>query len=49
MVRPDFFDRLKQTSYSGPICQHHEYDLGDARQRLAAMQHDLEVLKEWLA
>jgi sugar phosphate isomerase/epimerase len=49
MVDRAFFDRLKKTAYRGPICQHHEYDLGDARQRTAHFRRDLEVLKEWLA
>jgi sugar phosphate isomerase/epimerase len=49
MVNRAFFDRLKQTAYSGPICQHHEYDLGDAQQMTVRLQHDLKVLKEWLA
>jgi sugar phosphate isomerase/epimerase len=49
MVNRTFFDRLKQTTYQGPICQHHEYDLGDSDQMTARMQHDLKVLKEWLA
>jgi sugar phosphate isomerase/epimerase len=49
MVSRTFFDRLKQTAYRGPICQHHEYDLGDAAQKTAHFQHDLKVLKEWLA
>jgi sugar phosphate isomerase/epimerase len=49
MVNRTFFDRLKQTTYQGPICQHHEYDLGDSEQMTARLQHDLKVLKEWLA
>jgi sugar phosphate isomerase/epimerase len=49
MVHRAFFDRLKTSAYRGPICQHHEYDLGDARQMTAHLQHDLKVLKEWLA
>ena len=48
MVNRVFFQRLKQTGYHGPICQHHEYDLGDAQQMTARLQHDLKVLKEWL-
>jgi hypothetical protein len=49
MVNRAFVDRLKKTAYRGPICQHHEYDLGDARQMTVHLQHDLQVLKEWLA
>ncbi len=29
MVNRDFFKRLAATNYSGPICQHHEYELGE--------------------
>ena len=49
MVSRAFFDRLKRSAYRGPICQHHEYDLGDRRQMTAHLQRDLKVLKEWLA
>jgi sugar phosphate isomerase/epimerase len=49
MVSRAFFDRLKQTAYRGPICQHHEYDLGDPAQMTARLQRDLKVLKKWLA
>jgi sugar phosphate isomerase/epimerase len=49
MVNRTFFEWLKKTAYSGPICQHHEYELGNDRERLAHLQHDLKVLKEWLA
>jgi hypothetical protein len=49
MVNRSFFTWLKNTAYRGPICQHHEYPLGDADQMLAHFQHDLKVLKEWLA
>jgi sugar phosphate isomerase/epimerase len=49
MVNRAFFKRLKQTAYRGPICQHHEYDLGDSKQMTAHLQRDLRVLKEWLA
>lgn len=49
MVRRRFFTWLKTTSYRGPICQHHEFNLGEGPQRLANLQRDLKVLKEWLA
>ena len=29
MVNRDFFKRLPATNYTGPICQHHEYELGE--------------------
>ena len=49
MVSRAFFDRLKKSDYRGPICQHHEYDLGDARRMTDHLRRDLKVLKEWLA
>jgi sugar phosphate isomerase/epimerase len=48
MVHQAFFDTLKQSPYAGPIAQHHEYELGDRKQMVAAMQKDLRVLKAWL-
>lgn len=49
MVNRGFFDWLRKTQYRGPICQHHEYPLGDTNEMVAHFQHDLKVLKEWLA
>lgn len=48
MVHRSFFDWLKKTAYRGPICQHHEYELGDRNEMLAHMQRDLQTLKKWL-
>lgn len=49
MVNRAFFDWLKTTAYRGPICQHHEYPLGDQTQMIAHFQRDLKVLQHWLA
>ena len=49
MVNRDFFKRLKATSYAGPICQHHEYEVGDREQMRAHFKKDLATLREWLA
>lgn len=49
MVNRVFFNRLKQSAYSGPICQHHEYELGNATEMTDYMKHDLKVLREWLS
>lgn len=49
MVNRAFFDGLKKSSYRGPICQHHEYRVGEGPERIANMQRDLKVLKGWLA
>jgi hypothetical protein len=48
-VSKAFFDNLKKTAYNSPICQHHEYEMGDQKQMLGHMQRDQKVLKEWLA
>jgi sugar phosphate isomerase/epimerase len=48
MVNRSFFDWLKKTQYRGPICQHHEYPLGQPETTLAYFQRDLKVLREWL-
>jgi len=48
MVQRDFFNRLKATSYAGPICQHHEYELGDDNEMRAHFKKDLATLREWL-
>ena len=49
MVNRSFFAWLKQTKFQGPISQHHEYDHGSGKPMIAKMQHDLRVLREWLA
>lgn len=49
MVDRKFFDFLKKTKYRGPICQHHEYPLGQTPDAIAHFQQDLKVLKTWLA
>jgi sugar phosphate isomerase/epimerase len=48
MVNREFFRRLKASGYEGPICQHHEYELGEHSQMVAQMKRDLDVLKRWL-
>jgi hypothetical protein len=49
MVDQAFFEWLKTTSFTGPICQHHEYDHGEAKPMIAKIKKDLKVLQEWLA
>ena len=50
MVNKKFFTTLAASPYAGPICQHHEYELGKtpAEQR-AHYKRDLETLRGWLA
>ena len=49
MVDRSFFASLRRSGFSGPICQHHEYPLGDRGEMVAHMRRDLRVLKDWLA
>lgn len=49
MVRKEFFDWLKKSSYQGPISQHCEYLHGDGPEQMAAMKKDCTLLKSWLA
>jgi len=49
MVDRSFFTWLKQSEFRGPICQHHEYPLGDRAEMVGHMRRDLHVLKSWLA
>jgi sugar phosphate isomerase/epimerase len=49
MVSRNFFQLVKATGYAGPICQHHEYELGDGEQMRAHFKKDLAALREWLA
>ncbi len=48
MISKNFFKILKATKYSGPICQHHEYELGDRENALAHYKRDLATLREWI-
>ncbi|MBP8255768.1 MAG: sugar phosphate isomerase/epimerase [Opitutaceae bacterium] len=44
-----FLTTLKESSYSGPLCQHHEYRWKDDAELIAKMRQDLSTLKQWLA
>jgi len=47
-VSRDFFKRLQATNYAGPICQHHEYELGESDAMRAHFKKDLATLRDWL-
>ena len=50
MVDRKFFATLAASQYSGPICQHHEYDLGKTpAENVAHFKRDLQTLRGWLA
>jgi sugar phosphate isomerase/epimerase len=50
MVSRRFFQTLEQSAFAGPVCQHHEYDLGKTpAEHLAHFKEDLKTLRGWLA
>jgi len=48
MISPSFFKTLVQSSFSGIVCQHCEYELGKGAERVAAMKKDRAELKRRL-
>ena len=48
MVSRSFFATLKNSAFTGPIVQHHEYPVGSGAEMIKAMRKDLEVLQGWL-
>jgi hypothetical protein len=48
-VEKSFLTNLKKSSFSGPLCQHHEYDHGVGAEMIANFKRDLTTLREWLA
>jgi hypothetical protein len=49
MVSRKFFDTLATTQYGGPVCQHHEYELGKTpAENIRHFKEDLKTLRGWL-
>jgi sugar phosphate isomerase/epimerase len=49
MLNRKFFSTLAKSSYRGPLCQHHEYDLGKTpAEMLAYFKQDLQTFRQWL-
>ena len=48
MIRREFFDWLKKSSYRGPISLHVEYISGDTPENLSQMKRDQAKLREWI-
>lgn len=48
LVRPEFFEWLKRSSYRGPISQHCEYLHGDGPEQMAQMKKDFAILNKWV-
>ncbi|MGA2018334.1 MAG: sugar phosphate isomerase/epimerase family protein [Opitutaceae bacterium] len=49
MVDRSYFSGLKRSGFSGTLCQHQEYPMGDRADMVAHIRRDLEVLRGWLA
>jgi len=48
MVNRQYFETLAKSNFRGPITQQFEYQMGDRKEMIAAMQKDLGVLRKWL-
>jgi sugar phosphate isomerase/epimerase len=50
MVSRKFFEMLARSEFAGPICQHHEYEIGTTpAEHLRHFKEDLKTLRGWLA
>ncbi len=48
MVNRSFFKWLRESGYTGPVCQHHEYDHGKGDVLRQNLKRDADVLRTWL-
>jgi sugar phosphate isomerase/epimerase len=49
MLNKRFFATLAKSQYRGPLCQHHEYDLGKTpAEMMTYFKKDLQTFREWL-
>lgn len=50
MVSSKFFDTLGKSKFAGPVCQHHEYELGKTpADNIRHFKDDLKTLRGWLS
>jgi sugar phosphate isomerase/epimerase len=49
MVDRSFIAGLKRSGFSGTICQHQEYPMGDRAGMVTHIRRDLSTLRDWLA
>ncbi len=50
MISRKFFDTLRKARFDGPVCQHHEYELGTTpAENIRHYKADLKVLRGWLS
>jgi sugar phosphate isomerase/epimerase len=45
---PKFFTTLARSRYDGPVCQHHEYEMGKTAEMVGHFKRDLQTLRDWL-
>jgi len=48
-VEKTFLTNLKRSSFTGPLCQHHEYPHGVGAEMIGNFKRDLAKLREWLS
>ncbi|MEO8076264.1 MAG: sugar phosphate isomerase/epimerase family protein, partial [Acidobacteriota bacterium] len=49
MISRKFFSTLAASGYRGPLCQHHEYDLGKTpAEMMTCFKQDLQTFRDWL-
>lgn len=49
MVNARFFTMLARSRYNGPVCQHHEYEIGKTSAEMVPhFKRDLQTLRDWL-
>jgi sugar phosphate isomerase/epimerase len=48
-VEKSFLTNLKKSSFTGPLCQHHEYPHGIGAEMIANFKRDLDTLRKWLS
>jgi sugar phosphate isomerase/epimerase len=47
---PRFFTMLAKSRYDGPVCQHHEYEMGKTTSEMVGhFKRDLQTLRGWLS
>jgi sugar phosphate isomerase/epimerase len=50
MVSRAFFETLGRSGFAGPVCQHHEYEIGSTpAEHLRHFKDDLKTLRGWIA
>ena len=48
IVRKKFFTDIIADGCTAPLCQHFEYEIGDAKERIVHFKRDLALLRSWI-